>query len=341
MNTFGSIITLVGLWFATTVALVRRVFRRALLGPTLPSWTWRTDLTVAAARAAVAYAARVPDDPWINRVGRIVRAPVSTDVAKRIRIVDRRLGGRRTDEYVRLGATTDLGTLFYLHGGAYVYGNPGTHRQHVARIVDATGMGAVAPSYRLAPRHPFPAGLDDALAAYLGLLDQGVPPDRVIVSGDSAGGGLTLALLVTLRDRNLPLPAGAVLFSPYTDLAHTSYTAVTNADTDYLPPREFTRPNPYYCAAEQISNPLVSPVNADLHGLPPMLILAGGAEMILDDSIRVAANARHADVDVHLSVYEDMMHVWPAIVPWEPASVTALAEVADWVRSVLGPDRFD
>lgn len=332
----GSLINLAKLWFAVVVGVARRLFRRLLLGPTMPSWTWRTDVTVAIAKAAVDYATQVPDDPWINAFGLKVRAPVPHELHGRVKIVSGRLGTHRTDEYIRLNEATDVATMLYLHGGAYVYGNPGTHRQHVARIVDRARLNAFAPTYRLAPAHPFPAGVEDAVEAYESLVASGVDPTRLIIAGDSAGGGLAMAVLLSIRDRGGPLPAGAVLFSPYADIAHEGLSPVINADSDYLPSSEFTAPNRFYTTIEQIREPLASPIHADLTGLPPLLILAGAAEMILDDSVRLNAAATRDGVDSTLSVYADMMHVWPAIVPWEPASTAALDEVATWVERTVG-----
>ena len=332
----ASIINLIRLWFLVSLAVARRVFRRLLLGPTLPSWTWRTDVTVAVARTAIEFAATVPDDPLINRFGIHVRAPVPPDLHGKVRVSRRRLGSLPADTYLRLGDATDAATILYFHGGGYVFGNPGTHRQHVARLVHNTGTTAVAPVYRLAPLEPFPAALDDAITAYRSLLGTGMSPDSIVVSGDSAGGGLALALLLSLVELGLPMPAGAVLFSPYTDLEHTSFTIETNAATDYLPINELQIPNRFYTGPENLSNPLVSPVYADLTGLPPLLVLAGGAEMILDDSTRLIANAKRDGVDATFHVADEMVHVWPAIVPWEPASTEALDVVSGWISSLYG-----
>ena len=279
--TLRSLTNLVKLWFFLSVAVVRRVIRRLLLGPTLPSWGWRTDVTVAIARTAIEFASTVPDDPLINQFGLRVRAPVQHELRHRVKVSRVKLGGLKTDWYLRLTDSKDLATVLYFHGGGYVFGNPGTHRQHIARLVDRTNTTAYVPTYRLAPLDPFPAALDDAVAAYLALVGQGADPSDIIVAGDSAGGGLTLALLLTLRDRGIELPNGAILFSPYTDLEHTGYTIETNADTDYLPRSELGHPNRFYTDADNLLNPVVSPIHADLAGLPPMLVFAGAAEMIL------------------------------------------------------------
>ncbi len=331
----GSVINVIKLWFLVSIAVARRVFHRLLLGPTMPSWTWRTDIVVAIARAAIEFAATVPDDRFINQFGLHVRAPVPPELHRKIRVTRTTLGGLDADRYIRIGDATDSATMLYFHGGGYVFGNPGTHRQHVARLVHATGTTAYAPRYRLAPEHRFPAALEDAVRAYRALVALGTDPSHMVVSGDSAGGGLALALLLQLREDGDPLPGGAVLFSPYTDLNHASYTIVTNADTDYLPVHELSTPNSYYAGIDQLGDPLVSPVNGDLTGLPPMLVFAGGAEMILDDSVRLKANADKVGVDMTLSIEPEMMHVWPAIAPWEPASKRALAVTSEWLSSVI------
>ncbi|MEZ5175454.1 MAG: alpha/beta hydrolase [Acidimicrobiia bacterium] len=328
-----SLLRVIHLWFRVSVAVVRRVIRRLLLGPTLPSWMWRTDIVAAVARAAIDYAATVPDDRLINQFGLRVRAPVPWALRNKVRVRRRTLAGRDVDRYVRVDTTPDAATILYFHGGGYVFGNPGTHRQHLARLVHATRTTAYAPRYRLAPRHPFPAALDDARDEYRALLEAGTDPADVIVAGDSAGGGLAVALLMSLRDGGEPLPCGSILFSPYTDLEHRGHTIVTNADTDYLPIDELSGPNRYYASAEQLRDPLVSPIHADLHSLPRMLIFAGGAEMLLEDSVQLHAHAQRDGVDSTLVIEPEMIHVWPALAPWEPASRRALEAAAGWLAA--------
>jgi acetyl esterase/lipase len=331
-----SLLHLFRVWIAVSLAVASRIFRRLLLGPTLPSWSWKTDVTVAAARAAIASAATRPDNPLISEFGARVRAPVPIKMWGKVNINRTRLGGLPVDRHIRLEDATDRPTLLYFHGGGYVFGNPGTHRQHLARLAYETGTNAFAPQYRLAPEHKYPAAVEDALTAYNALLASGTQPERIVVAGDSAGGGLALALMLKIREQDLPMPGGAMLFSPYTDLTHSSYTITTNVDTDYLPATELSQPNHYYADTDQLTDPMVSPVYADLTGLPPMLVLAGGAEMILDDSVRLVANAKRDRVDATLVVEDEMMHVWPALVPWEPATARALTAAFGWIESLYG-----
>ena len=267
----------------------------------------------------------------MNQFGLRVRAPVPLKMWGKVRVNRTKLGDIAADRYIRPGDATDRGTLLYFHGGGYVFGNPGTHRQHLSRLAYVTGTNAYAPQYRLAPAHRYPAAVEDATASYKALLASGVAPDKVVVAGDSAGGGLSLALLLKIRDLKLPMPGGLILFSPYTDLTHSSYTITTNAHTDYLPARELSQPNLVYADRAQLTDPMVSPVFADLTGLPPMLVFAGGAEMILDDSARLVANADRDGVESTFVVEDEMMHVWPALVPWEPATERTLEAAATWI----------
>jgi len=163
------------------------------------------------------------------------------------------------------------------------------------------------------------------------LLDSGHDPASVIICGYSAGGGLTLATVHRAKRMGMPMPRGVILLSPYLDLRHTAYTIPLNAGTDYLPLAELSRPNEWYASADQLDNPEVSPLHADLTGFPPMLVFAGGAEMILDDAVRLKDHADRAGVDATLVIEPDMMHVWPAIVPWEPASQRTFEECREWV----------
>jgi monoterpene epsilon-lactone hydrolase len=220
--------------------------------------------------------------------------------------------------------------LVYLHGGSYTAGSLRSHRALVARLARACECDAVAVDYRLAPEHPFPAGLDDARRTYLDLLGNGADPDRTIVMGDSAGGGLAAALLLALRDGGDPLPAGAVLLSPWLDLTleAPSITGVAAADPMLHEPSLARSAEAY--AGTDLRRPLVSPVFADLSGLPPMLILVGTAEILVDDSTTFARRAQEAGADVDLDVEEGLIHVWPFI-DGLPEAAAALERVSAWV----------
>lgn len=251
-------------------------------------------------------------------------------------VTERQLAGRRA---LRIDHATARvpGLLLYLHGGAYVMNSIETHQKLVSGIVSASGVGAVVFDYRMAPEHPFPAAVDDALAAYRALLDEGVPASSIIVSGDSAGGGLTIALLVSARDAGLPQPAGAVVLSPWTDLEGVGVSMDANVGVDLMVERATMRAiGDIYLAGADVRSPLASPIYADLHGLAPLLIQVGGHEVLLDDSTRLAVNAAHAGVDVRLHVFPEMQHVFQTGLGQLPESDDAVARIGAFVRERLG-----
>jgi monoterpene epsilon-lactone hydrolase len=334
--TFSSISHVVRMWFAATIAAFLATFRRLLLGPTLPSWTWRTEWTIASVRAIIRVAAQYRDDPVLNRFGLIAFTPIPLRLRKKLSVRRTTIGSVQIDRYVPTGERRADRVILYFHGGGYIFGNPGTHRQFIAQLVNATNTAAIAPRYRLAPDNKFPAAVDDAQAAYEAALSVGTSASEIIVAGDSAGAGLALALIHRLRAVGIETPAGAVLFSPYIDLTHSAYTIETNASTDYLPVSTMRQPNDWYAEEGHLADPEASPLYADLNGFPPLLIFAGGAEMLLDDAIRLKDHADRDGVTAELIVEPDMIHVWPAIVEWEPASHRALERTASWVDDQLG-----
>jgi len=226
--------------------------------------------------------------------------------------------------------------ILYFHGGAYVAMSPRTHRSLTSRLAVWSGASLFALDYRLAPEHPFPAALEDGLAAYRALLRGGLDPAALAVAGDSAGGGLALALLVALRDGGDPLPAAAVLFSPWTDLAATGETIVTNSATDAL----FIGPSiaseaRHYLGDTPATCPLASPVYADLTGLPPLFLQASDSEVLLDDSRRVLANAKEAGVEARLQIWPAVPHGWQVFAPFLPEAREALRQASTFIASRL------
>lgn len=330
----SSIILLIRIWIAANLAIVKATFRRILLGSTLPSWSWRTEWGVASARRVIAVAAEHRNDPWINTIGLRFKMPIPVELMGAVRVTPQLLGHNLGDHYERIGATRSQAMILYFHGGGYTFGNPGTHREHIARLIARTGTTATAPTYRLAPAHRYPAAVDDAVDAYRALLTCCSSASEIIVAGDSAGGGLAVAMVHRARREGLPTPAGLILFSPYLDLDHGSYTIRTNALTDYLPVREMSVPNHWYASPEQHTDPEASPIHADLSGFPPMLVFAGGAEMLLADSLRFSENAKRDGVEFELVIEPEMPHVWPALAPWEPASKRTLRKCAVWIGTL-------
>jgi acetyl esterase/lipase len=223
--------------------------------------------------------------------------------------------------------------MLYLHGGGYVIGSCNTHRAMVARLAQAGGLRALLLEYRLAPEHPFPAALEDAAAAYRWLLEQGIASQQIVIAGDSAGGGLTLATLLALRDAGDPLPAAAVCLSPLTDLACTGESIQTRAKADpWLTPATALLAR-YYQGDHDPRSPLLSPLYGDLRGLPPLLIHVGSDEILLSDSTRLAERAQAAEVEVTLEIWPDMWHVWHIFTPYLPEAQRAIAAIGAFVRS--------
>jgi len=236
-------------------------------------------------------------------------------------------------EWVAAAGVGDGRALLYLHGGAYQIGSPGTLRHLVARLSGVAQARALSVDYRLAPEYPFPAAVDDAVAAYRWLLAEGTDPATIAVAGDSAGGGLALGTLVALRDAGEPMPAAAVLLSPWTDLALTGESLRTRASVDVMvKPGSMHQTAAFYLAGEDPRHPYASPLYANLRGLPPLLIQVGDAEVILDDSTRVAARAREAGIDVTLEVWDEMPHVFHAFAGLLPESDQAIERIGEWLQ---------
>src|SRR5215470_9804425 len=219
-------------------------------------------------------------------------------------------GGVKAEWIVPPNASEDR-VILYLHGGGYVMGSINTHRAMVARIARSSQARALALDYRLAPEHPFPTAVDDATAAYRWLLSQNINPSRIVVAGDSAGGGLTLATLLALRDAKVPLPAAGVCLSPWVDMEGTGASMTTRAKADPVVQKQgLLGMAQLYLGGKDPKSPLAAPLHADLRGLPPLFIHVGDAETLLDDSTRVAEKAKKAGVKVDLEVWSEMPHVW-------------------------------
>ncbi|MER6081269.1 alpha/beta hydrolase [Streptomyces sp. NPDC001833] len=277
------------------------------------------------------------------------------DVAKMRRVFDEVLGAAPLPGDVRT-RSTDLGgvpavevragavaptaaTVLYFHGGAYAIGSAAAGVGLVSEIARRTAATALSVDYRLAPEHPFPAAVDDALAAYRALLDRGVPAGSIAVTGESAGGGLALALLLAIRDAGLPQPSSATVLSPWTDLTQSGATMTTRADADPALTRQAlqTRAADYLAGADP-RTPLASPLHADLRGLPPLLIQAGGREILLDDALRLAARAAHADVPVTLRTFPRAPHVFQGFAPLVDEAAQALDQVAAFINGHIQPE---
>jgi monoterpene epsilon-lactone hydrolase len=227
--------------------------------------------------------------------------------------------------------------ILYFHGGGFRIGSVSSHRDLISQIAIASGCRVLAVNYRLAPEHRFPAALDDAIAAYGWMLDRGLTSDNVAFAGDSAGGNLVLAAMLALRERRLPLPVSAVLMSPWTDLAATgaSYVSRAEADPIHQRPMILALARNYLGGQGDPYDPLVSPLYAELRGLPPLLIQVGDRETVLDDSVMFADMARAAGVDVDLEVWDGMIHVFQMFGAELPEAHQAIASIAGFLNRHL------
>lgn len=229
------------------------------------------------------------------------------------------------------------GTVLYFHGGSFSLGSPETAMALTAHLVQRTGVRAVSVDYRLAPEHPFPAAIEDGLAAYRELLEDGVAPDSILFAGDSAGGGLSVTVTLAARDAGLPVPAGIVAFSAGLDHTRTGRSMTTKEGVDPLFTREgMGRTGALYLDGQDPEQPLLAPaLEADLTGFPPLLLQVGTNELLLDDSVRFAVRARDADVDVVLDVVAGVPHVFPAFVGVIDEADEAIDRAALFIRQRL------
>lgn len=256
-------------------------------------------------------------------------SPVESDVA----VEKTRIAGVRGEWISTPNARRDR-ALFYLHGGAYCLGSCDSHRGLASRLARACESRALVIEYRLAPEHPFPAALEDSTAVYRELVKAGIRPENMVIAGDSAGGGLTLATLLTLRDEGDPLPAAAVLLSPWTDLEGSGESMKTKADVDpWLDPEKSHQVAKLYIGDLDPRHPLVSPIYADLRGLPPMLVHVGSDECLLDDSVRLVDRAKGAGVETTFKIWDEMWHVFHGFPI--PEARQAIEEIGAFVRARL------
>ncbi|HEY5217960.1 MAG TPA: alpha/beta hydrolase [Pseudolabrys sp.] len=226
--------------------------------------------------------------------------------------------------------------VLYLHGGAYRLGAPSTYRHFTWRIASAAQARVLVIDYRLAPEHPFPAALEDAVSYYCWLLAEGADPRQIAVIGDSAGGGLALALLLKLRDSGLPLPAAAVVLSPWTDLALTGASITLNAKFDAMVHAEdVPKFAADYLAGADPRHPYASPLYGDPTGLPPTLIQVGSEEVLRDDAVRMAERMQRAHCQAELQLWPGMPHVWHLFAPILPEAREAIVEISKFLQRTL------
>jgi acetyl esterase/lipase len=262
----------------------------------------------------------------LDLLGRLTRP------ARGVKIEVSKLAGMHAEWYRPPEAMTGK-VLLYLHGGAYALGSCDSHRKMVTHIAKAGQVETVLPEYRLAPEHPFPAAPDDCVRAYRALLDKGYAGKDIIIGGDSAGGGLTMATMLQLRHDGLPMPGAAVLLSPFLDMTASGESAKTRLDLDpWFDPAHMSVVVRHYCQYEDLEDPLLSPVFANVAGLPPTLIQVGDHEILLSDSTRLAGKLNDAGIDVELQVFPELWHVFQLFVGKMPESKAAIAKIGEFIR---------
>jgi epsilon-lactone hydrolase len=240
-------------------------------------------------------------------------------------------GGIPAEWVVPKNARPDA-VILYLHGGGYVMGSISTHRALAARIAEASQCRGLVIDYRLAPENPFPAAVEDATSAYEWLIKEKVDPKKMVIAGDSAGGGLTVSTVINLREKRIPLPAATICISPWADLAMTGESLFSRAEIDPMVKREgAAEMAKAYLGGKDPRSPLASPLYADFSQFPPMLIQVGTAEILMDDSLRLATKAKEAGVDVKYEPWPDMIHVWHAFADILPEARKAISDIGKYI----------
>jgi len=303
--------------------------RRAIFGPRRPTWTLELETVAEVLRRSANLSTVLP----LQIQRRVIDPP--RPVTKPMREVDMKPvdAGGVSAEWFSQPASDRSRVILYLHGGGYSTGSINSHRDFLARLCIASGMRVLAADYRLAPEHPFPAQLEDSHRVYRWLIEElGIHPEHIVIGGESAGAGLTLSTLVSLRDAGLPLPAGGVLVSGWFDLDSRSTSMQFNSHYDFVTRIGIRTMAKRFAPRSEHSNPLVSPVHADMSGLPALLIQVGAAETLLDDNLRVAEAARSAGVEVKLEVWPDMIHAWHVFAPMLEEGRRAIARIGEFVK---------
>ncbi len=242
-----------------------------------------------------------------------------------------------TGEWLIPAKTASDTIIMHCHGGGYIMGSPASHRSMLSWMAHLCKCKVFSFDYRLAPEHPFPAGLEDAEAVYRWLLDEGFPARDIILSGDSAGGGMAVAMAVKLREKGVALPAALVLLSPWVDLTLAGVSIDSRKTHDILLSPDLLRiAAKLYTAEHPADDPLISPLFADLSGLPPVLIQAGSKELLLSDAVRLAGALQKAGSEAELQMWDNVMHVWHFTAAYLPEARRAIQSIHTFIRSKTG-----
>jgi acetyl esterase/lipase len=318
------------------VTFFRVLFRRLTRGPKHPDWSLRFEVVAEVTRGI--FMAGGPPRPGGHDPMRKVAAPINPLLASKCRLERGELAGMASDIHVPRGLDASDGpppTLLYYHGGGYVTCSPRTHRPLLARLAVEGGVRCVAPDYPKAPDHPFPAAIDACVDAWHALRAEGLPPERIALGGDSAGGGLVLAVLQRLREAGEPLPACAVLLSPWVDMEGTGSSVQDNARFDYLRGEHLPGVARAYLGDHDPRDPLASALHADLAGLPPILMQTGSAELFCSENERLADRAREAGVELTHEVEPGMVHVFQLFADFDPRAGAAIKRLGAFLRAHL------
>lgn len=314
---------------ATASALVS-LARRAIGRGRRPAWTARLESTIAAYRGAWSVMPRIGIVRWRN-VGEAM-SPIRTDGLEPRFVQFDGPGGAIDGMWLEPANAGGL-VLLYYHGGGFCFGSFRTHGVLIGALARAMSARAFAPEYRLAPEHPAPAAHEDALAAYRHLLSLGIPPERIVLAGDSAGGTLVLSTLCALREAGERLPAAGIAISPWVDLSCSGDSFRTNATFDFVGEVHCRLAAASYLAGTDPRSPAISPLFSEATGLPPVLVQSGGAEVLRDQIQAFVERARDEGAGVTLSTYPDMVHVWHLMRDVTPDGQRAIDEAAAFARA--------
>ncbi len=250
---------------------------------------------------------------------------------KGIEVISESINGMKAEWLIPDGAPEDKAVL-YVHGGGYVSGSCSDHRAIISKFAKNCGFKTLLYDYRLAPEHPFPAALEDSASAWGWLLDRGFKPENIIAAGESAGGGLCLALLLELKNRKIALPKAAVAISPWTDLTCSGESYRTKRKVSVAPDNSWIVFSKYYVGDGDAADPLISPLHGDLGGLPPIFINSGDSDELYDDGEKFCIKAKEAGVEATFRAGEGMVHCYPLLAPFFPEATAAMKEICDFIR---------
>jgi acetyl esterase/lipase len=252
-----------------------------------------------------------------------------------IEVKQQTINGVNAEWLIPIGASSEK-VILYVHGGGYVSGSCSDHRGIISKFALNTGFANLLYEYRLAPEHPFPAAIDDSVMVYQWLLESGYKPENIVIAGESAGGGLALALLLALKEQNIPLPKAAVAISPWTDLTCSSESYRTKNKLSPAPLNSWYVFGSHYIGSNKADNPLISPLFGDLKGLPPLLINSGVDDELFEDGEKFYQKAKAAGVDVRFRAGIGMVHCYPLLAPMFPEATEAMNEIVGFAKLHLG-----